>query len=112
MKPEIPNLLKLMNDKNINYTYILSWVFGKLSETVPSVFGQDQYYSIIPAFIDIINGQFHYNIQINICIVLGNLIKYQMNTNIFNPFYKFIINDFIELSFKENSIKTNLSFYI
>ena len=80
---------------------------------------------LIPQFINIINNKFDENknsysneVRINICIVFGNLIKFygDENTNKlnneFNMYYKFFIDDFIEASFKEENIISNLSFYL
>jgi hypothetical protein len=89
---------------------------------------------IIPKIINIINNKiekdgnnnkngivainYSNEVRINICIVLGNLIKFygDENTNKlnneFNIYYKYIINDFIEASFKEENIISGLSFYL
>ena len=86
---------------------------------------------LIPKFINIINNQLSNNnknnngiinysneVRINICIVLGNLIKFYGDENTekikneFDMYYKFFINDFIEGSFKEENIISGLSFYL
>ena len=103
---------------------------------MPSLFERDELNKIIPKFINIINNKgekddknkntkneivtinYSNEVRINICIVLGNLIKFygDENTNKlnneFNMYYKYIINDFIEASFKEENIISGLSFYL
>ena len=103
---------------------------------MPSLFERDELNKIIPKFINIRNNKgekddknknikneivtinYSNEVRINICIVLGNLIKFygDENTNKlnneFNIYYKYIINDFIEASFKEENIISGLSFYL
>jgi hypothetical protein len=122
------DILKIVNkidDKNKIYSYVVSWILGKISENIPSIFAKNELPKLIPQFINIINNKFDENknsysneVRINICIVLGNLIKFygDENTNKlnneFNMYYKFFIDDFIEASFKEENIISNLSFYL
>ena len=121
------DILKIVNkidDKNKIYSYVVSWILGKISENIPSIFAKAELPKLIPQFINIINNKFDENknsysneVRINICIVFGNLIKFygDENTNKlnneFNMYYKFFIDDFIEASFKEENIISNLSFY-
>ena len=125
LEPEIINLIKKIDDKDKNYSYVVSWVLGKVSETVPSVFPRDKFYEIIPFLINIINNKsdhdnfkFCNEIRINICIVFGNLIKFygdeetKKNNNYFKPYYKLFINNFIESSCTEENIISGLSFYL
>ena len=76
LEPEILNLIEKINDKNKNYSYTISWILGKISETIPSVFTKDKFNDLIPKLINIINDKNKYfnEIRINISIVLGNLI--------------------------------------
>ena len=122
------DILKIVNkidDKNKIYSYVVSWILGKISENIPSIFAKNELPKLIPQFINIINNKFDENknsysneVRINICIVFGNLIKFygDENTNKlnneFNMYYKFFIDDFIEASFKEENIISNLSFYL
>ena len=125
LEPEIINLIQKINDKNKDYSYTVSWILGKISETIPSVFPRDKFYEIIPFFINIINNKSDNNyikysneIRINICIVFGNLIKFygdeekKKNNNYFKPYYKLFINNFIESSCAEENIISELSFYL
>ena len=128
LQDEIMNIIKKIDDKDKIYSYIISWILGKISEILPSLFARDELNKIIPKFINIINNKTEENLQnqinysnevrINICIVLGNLIQFygDENTNKlnneFNLYYKYIINDFIEASFKEENIISGLSFYL
>ena len=80
LQPEILNLIKKINDNNSTYSYTVSWILGKISETIPSIFDRDKFYEIIPTLINIINNKsdniqfkFSNEIRINICIVFGNL---------------------------------------
>ena len=125
IQPEILNLIQKINDKNNNYAYTISWVLGKISETIPSIFGKNKLNEIIPILINIINNKADINknkysngIRINICIVLGNLIKFygdgdnKKYSNYFKPYYKLFINNFIESSCNEENIISGLSFYL
>ena len=120
---DIINIINKIDDKNKIYSYIISWLLGKISAIIPSLFAKDELKNIIPKFINIINNKDKNNIysnevRINICIVFGNLIKFygDENTNKlnneFNMYYKFFINDFIEASFVEENIISGLSFYL
>ena len=122
------NIYKKLDDNNKIYSYIVSWILGKVSENLPLLFDKDDLNKYIPKFINIINnkkdknvsGDYNYSneVRINICIVLGNLIKYygdentSRSNNAFNLYYKYFINDFIEASFKEENIISGLSFYL
>ena len=119
----IINIINKIDDKNKIYSYIVSWLLGKISEILPSLFAKDELKNIIPKFINIINNKDKNNIysnevRINICIIFGNLIKFygDENTNKlnneFNMYYKYFINDFIEASFIEENILSGLSFYL
>ena len=125
LENDIINIINKIDDKNEIYSYLISWILGKISENVPSLFERDELNKIIPKFINIINNKSENNdikysnkVRINICIVLGNLIKFygDENTNKlnneFNLYYKFFINDFIEASFMEENIISGLSFYL
>ena len=125
LENDIINIINKIDDKNEIYSYLISWILGKISENIPSLFEKDELNKIIPKFINIINNKndnngikYNNQIRINICIVLGNLIKFygDENTNNlnneFNLYYKFIINDFIEASFNEENIISGLSFYL
>ena len=124
LQPEILNLIKKINDNNINYSYTVSWILGKISETIPSIFDRDKFYEIIPNLINIINNKsdniqfkFSNEIRINICIVFGNLIRFYGGEDIwkkdhfFKNYYKLFINTFIESSCNEENINSGLSFY-
>ena len=124
LQPEILNLIKKINDNNINYSYTVSWILGKISETIPSIFDRDKFYEIIPTLINIINNKsdniqfkFSNEIRINICIVFGNLIRFYGGEDIwkkdhfFKNYYKLFINTFIESSCNEENINSGLSFY-
>ena len=120
LEPEILNLIEKINDKNKNYSYTISWILGKISETIPSVFTKDKFNDLIPKLINIINDKNKYfnEIRINISIVLGNLIKFygdedprKVNTY-FKSYYKLFINNFIESSCMEENIISGLSFYL
>jgi hypothetical protein len=130
------NIIQKIDDEDKIYSYLISWILGKISEALPSLLERDELNKIIPKFINIINNKGEKNdqnkntkneivtinysneVRINICIVLGNLIKFygDENTNKlnneFNMYYKYIINDFIEASFKEENIISGLSFYL
>lgn len=125
LQPEILNLLKKINDNNQNYSYTVSWILGKISETVPSIFTRDKFYELIPFLINIINNKsenaqnkYSNEIRINICIVFGNLIKFygeedaKKNNNCFKSYYNLFINNFIESSCTEENIISGLSFYL
>ena len=125
MQPEILNLLQKINDSNKIYAYTVSWILGKISETIPSIFQRDKFYELIPFLINIINNKsindknkYSNEIRINICIVFGNLIKFygdedtKKNENYFKEYYKLFINNFIELSCNEENINSGLSFYL
>lgn len=125
LQPEFLNLVKKINDNDQNYAYIISWILGKISETVPSVFTKDTFIELIPLLINVINNKSDNNsikysneIRINICIVLGNLIKFygdedpKKNTNSFKSYYKLFINNFITSSCTEENIISGLSFYL
>ena len=112
LQPEIFDLIKKINDKDQKYAYTVSWILGKISETIPSVFSKDKFYALIPLLINIINNksdnnQIKYNnaIRINVCIVFGNLIKFygdensKNNNTCFKKYYKLFINNFIESLF-------------
>ena len=120
---DIINIINKIDDKNKIHSYIISWLLGKISEIIPSLFAKDELKNIIPKFINIINNKdkniiYSNEVRINICIVFGNLIKFygDENTNKlnneFNMYYKFFINDFIEASFVEENIISGLSFYL
>ena len=117
---EILNIIKKVDDENKIYSYIISWILGKISENLPSLFPKDDLKEIIPRFINIINNKGNYSneVRINICIVFGNLIKFygdentNNSSNELNMYYKYFINDFIESSFKEENIMSGLSFYL
>ena len=117
---EILNIIKKVDDENKIYSYIISWILGKISENLPSLFPKDDLKEIIPRFINIINNKGNYSneVRINICIVFGNLIKFygdentNNSSNELNLYYKYFINDFIESSFKEENIMSGLSFYL
>lgn len=120
---DIINIINKIDDKNKKHSYIISWLLGKISEIIPSLFAKDELKNIIPKFINIINNKdkniiYSNEVRINICIVFGNLIKFygDENTNKlnneFNMYYKFFINDFIEASFVEENIISGLSFYL
>ena len=120
LEPEILNLIEKINDKSKNYSYTVSWILGKISETIPSVFTKDKFNDLIPKLINIINDKNKYfnEIRINISIVLGNLIKFygdeeprKANTY-FKSYYKLFINNFIESSCMEENIISGLSFYL
>ena len=134
LQTEIMNIIQKIDDKDKIYSYLISWILGKISESLPSLFERDELNKIIPKFINIINNKiekdgnnnkneivainYSNEVRTNICIVLGNLIKFygDENTNKlnneFNIYYKYIINDFIEASFKEENIISGLSFYL
>ncbi len=136
LQNEILNIIQKIDDEDKIYSYLISWILGKISEALPSLFERDELNKIIPKFINIINNKgekddknkntkneivtinYSNEVRINICIVLGNLIKFygDENTNKlnneFNIYYKYIINDFIEASFKEENIISGLSFYL
>ena len=136
LQNEILNIIQKIDDEDKIYSYLISWILGKISEALPSLFERDELNKIIPKFINIINNKgekddknkntkneivtinYSNEVRINICIVLGNLIKFygDENTNKlnneFNMYYKYIINDFIEASFKEENIISGLSFYL
>ena len=136
LQNEILNIIQKIDDEDKIYSYLISWILGKISEALPSLFERDELNKIIPKFINIINNKgekddqnkntkneivtinYTNEVRINICIVLGNLIKFygDENTNKlnneFNIYYKYIINDFIEASFKEENIISGLSFYL
>ena len=131
LQNEILNIIQKIDDEDKIYSYLISWILGKISEVLPSLFERDELNKIIPKFINIINNKaekddkneivtvnYTNEVRINICIVLGNLIKFygDENTNKlnneFNMYYKYIINDFIEASFKEENIISGLSFYL
>ena len=120
IEPEIFNLIKKIDDKNKNYSYTITWILGKISETIPSVFTKDKFNDLIPILINIINDKIKYSfeIRINICIVLGNLIKFygdedpKKASNYFQSYYKLFINNFIESSCTEENIISGLSFYL
>ena len=125
IESDILNIVNKIDDKNKIYSYVVSWILGKISENIPSIFAKAELPKLIPQFINIINNKFDENknsysneVRINICIVFGNLIKFygDENTNKlnneFNMYYKFFIDDFIEASFKEENIISNLSFYL
>ena len=117
---DILKIIKKIDDENKIYSYLISWILGKISENLPSLFPKDDLKEIIPIFINIINNKGNYSneVRINICIVFGNLIKFygdentNNSSNEFNLYYKFFINDFIESSFKEENIISGLSFYL
>ena len=128
---DIINLVRKIDDNNQIYSYLVSWVLGKISEILPILFAPDDLSKLIPKFINIINNQpsnnnknnngiinYSNEVRINICIVLGNLIKFYGDENTekikneFDMYYKFFINDFIEGSFKEENIISGLSFYL
>ena len=117
---DILKIIKKIDDENKIYSYLISWILGKISENLPSLFPKDDLKEIIPIFINIINNKGNYSneVRINICIVFGNLIKFygdentNNSSNEFNIYYKFFINDFIESSFKEENIISGLSFYL
>ena len=124
LQPEILNLIKKINDNNSTYSYTVSWILGKISETIPSIFDRDKFYEIIPTLINIINNKsdniqfkFSNEIRINICIVFGNLIRFYGGEDIwkkdhfFKNYYKLFINTFIESSCNEENINSGLSFY-
>ena len=124
LQPEILNLIKKINDSNSIYSYTVSWILGKISETIPSIFDRDKFYEIIPTLINIINNKsdniqfkFSNEIRINICIVFGNLIRFYGGEDIwkkdhfFKNYYKLFINTFIESSCNEENINSGLSFY-
>jgi len=124
LHPEVLNLIKKINDNDSSYSYTVSWILGKISETIPSIFERDKFYEIIPTFINIINNksgniQLKYSneIRINICIVFGNLIKFygeediRKNDNFFKNYYKLFLNTFIDSSCNEENINSGLSFY-
>ena len=131
LQDDIINIIQRIDDKDKIYSYIISWLLGKISELLPTLFPREDLEKIIPKFINVINNKTENNnqnqinspnytneVRINICIALGNLIKFygDENTNKinneFNIYYKYIINDFIEASFKEENIITGLSFYL
>ena len=125
LQPEIFDLINKINDKDQKYAYTVSWILGKISETIPSVFSKDKFYELIPLLINIINNksdnnQIKYNnvTRINICIVFGNLIKFygdensKNNNTCFKTYYKLFINNFIESSCLEENIISGLSFYL
>ena len=125
LQPEILNLVKAINDKDQTYAYTISWILGKISEIVPSVFAKDKFIELIPLLINIINNKsdndsikYSNEIRINICIVLGNLIKFygneeaNKNSNNFKSYYKLFINNFINSSCTEENIISRLSFYL
>ena len=125
LQPEIFNLINKINDKDQNYSYTVSWILGKISETVPSVFSQNNFNELISILINIINNKsdndlIKYNnaIRINICIVFGNLIQFFGDDNSknsitsFKSYYKLFINNFIESSCIEENIISGLSFYL
>ena len=128
---DIINIVRKIDDNNQIYSYLVSWVLGKISEILPILFAPDDLNKLIPKFINIINNQpsnnsknnngiinYSNEVRINICIVLGNLIKFYGDENTekinneFDMYYKFFINDFIEASFKEENIISGLSFYL
>ena len=117
---DILTIIKKIDDENKIYSYLISWILGKISENLPSLFPKDDLKEIIPKFINIINNKGNYSneVRINICIVFGNLIKFygdentNNSSNEFNIYYKYFINDFIEASFKEENIISGLSFYL
>ena len=120
IQSDILTIIKKIDDENKIYSYVISWILGKISENLPSLFPKDDLKEIIPKFINIINNKGNYNneVRINICIVFGNLIKFygdentSNSSNEFNIYYKYFINDFIEASFKEENIISGLSFYL
>ena len=117
---DILTIIKKIDDENKIYSYVISWILGKISENLPSLFPKNDLKEIIPKFINIINNKGNYSneVRINICIVFGNLIKFygdentNNSSNEFNIYYKYFINDFIEASFKEENIISGLSFYL
>ena len=125
IQPAILDIIEKLSNKNKNYSYALSWILGKISETIPSVFTKDNFYKLIPTLINIINNKsdndtikYSNEIRINICIVFGNLIKFYGDeetknyNNVFNSYYKLFINNFIESSCLEENIISGLSFYL
>ena len=120
IQSDILTIIKKIDDENKIYSYVISWILGKISENLPSLFPKDDLKEIIPKFINIINNKGNYSneVRINICIVFGNLIKFygdentNNSSNEFNIYYKYFINDFIEASFKEENIISGLSFYL
>ena len=125
IQPAILDIIEKINNKNKNYSYAISWILGKISETIPSVFTKDNFYKLIPTLINIINNKsdidtikYSNEIRINICIVFGNLIKFYGDeetknyNNVFNSYYKLFINNFIESSCLEENIISGLSFYL
>ena len=125
VQPEILNIIQKINDNNKSYSYTISWILGKISENIPSIFAKNKLNYIIPFFINIINNKsdkdnikYSNEIRINICIVFGNLIKFygdediKKNNNFFKVYYKLFINNFIESSCNEENIISGLSFYL
>lgn len=131
LQMDIINLINKIDDNNKIYSYVVSWILGKISENIPILFAKEDFKKIIPKFINIINNQnvkdnknniginnYSNEVRINICIVFGNLIKFYGDEDSnkicseFNIYYKFFVNDFIESSFKEENIISGLSFYL
>ena len=117
-------IINKIDDKNDKiYAYVVSWVLGKISENIPSLYSKENFNNFVPKFINVINNKFENikysnEVRINICIVFGNLIKFygdektKKDSNDFKLYYKFFINEFIENSFKEENIISGLSFYL
>ena len=63
LQDEIMNIIKKIDDKDKIYSYIISWILGKISEILPSLFARDELNKIIPKFINIINNKTEENIK-------------------------------------------------
>ena len=119
LKNEILNLIEKVNDTNQVLSYTMSWLLGKISEMVPTLYERSKFYLIIPTLVNMIsNHGLDAKTRINISIVLGNLISYYGDektvnkANSFISYYKLFINNFLDDSVKEANIKNNLSFYL
>ena len=125
LKHEMKNIFDKINDDNKYISYTTSWLLGKMSEIIPNIFQRENFYSIIPFLINVINNVSDKNnyiytdeTRINITIVLGNLIKFYgdeetiKNQNPFKSYYHSFLDNFIQESLKEVNLYNKLSFYL
>ena len=68
LQNDILKIIKKIDDENKVYSYIISWILGKISENLPSLFPKDDLKEIIPIFINIINNKGNYSNEVRINI--------------------------------------------